>query len=73
MVRQLTPEQHDQVSMAIHSIATAMGVSYGEAKRACLAAVASLTAPEDDREECTHESVRGTTKCNVMACENYWG
>lgn len=38
----LTPEQHDQVSTTIKLIAESMGVTYGRAKEACVAALVGL-------------------------------
>jgi len=42
MAEQLTPEEHALVSNTIENIACTMGVTYGQAKESCLAAVAAL-------------------------------
>lgn len=71
MTEQLTQEQEDKVSLAIHQIADTMGCTYQEAKLACLSAVSRLGSPQPP--VCSHNRTRssGFTHCAVMSCFNY--
>lgn len=52
----LTPEQHEQVSTTIKVIAECMGVTYGKAKEACVAALVGLAELTDGTTEPEEQS-----------------